>query len=218
MSNQKLNIFIDVLRNSDIEMIEENYLLCDEEFNKLNEYIQVLKRDDFHTTKAKGDYFEEFIHYVLKCTNIFRSMNNIRTHTNEIDIRAEFTLPAQEVAKYYQFEGNLTLFFECKNFVRKKVGVDDIGKFYSLLATSKKDIGIIVSPNGITGQSWRDGSGLCKKIALIHGTKILSITFEDLLKLKNKSLFTILKEKVIEIEEDFNIEKHIKHHELEGKL
>ncbi|WP_353421591.1 hypothetical protein [Staphylococcus delphini] len=120
MSNQKLNIFIDVLRNSDIEMIEENYLLCDEEFNKLNEYIQVLKRDDFHTTKAKGDYFEEFIHYVLKCTNIFRSMNNIRTRTNEIDIRAEFTLPAQEVAKYYQFEGNLTLFFECKNFVRKK--------------------------------------------------------------------------------------------------
>ncbi|WP_086428903.1 restriction endonuclease [Staphylococcus cornubiensis] len=218
MSNQKLNIFKDVLRNSDIEMIEENYLLSDEEFNRLQEYIQVLNRDDFQTTKEKGDYFEEFINYILNCTNIFRCMNNIRTHTNEIDIRAEFTLPAQEVAKYYQFDENLTLFFECKNYLRKKVGVEHIGKFFSLLVTSKKDIGILVSPNGITGQSWRDGSGLCKKIALIHGTKILSLTFDDLLKLKNKSLFTILKEKVIEIEEDFNIEKYITHHDLEGKL
>ena len=184
--------------------------------------MEVLKEDNFSSTKAKGEYFGEFIIYILKATNIFRCVKNIRTSTNEIDIRAEFTVPAQDIANYYHFDKRLTLFLECKNYPHKNVDVTYIGKFYSLLSTSNKEFGIIVSPNGLTGSSWSDGHGFCKKIAIKHNVKMLSLTYQDLLNLNEKSLFTILKEKIIELEENFEIDKYIDKyidkHPLEGQL
>ena len=47
---------------------------------------------------------------------------------------------------------------------------------------------------------------------------MLSLTYQDLLNLNEKSLFTILKEKIIELEEDFEIDKYIDKHPLEGQL
>ena len=51
---------------------------------------------------------------------------------------------------------------------------------------------------------------------------MLSLTYQDLLKLNEKSLFTILKEKIIELEENFEIDKYIDKyidkHPLEGQL
>ena len=54
---------------------------------------------------------------------------------------------------------------ECKNH-GKTIGVTYIGKFCSLMLTTRSNLGILFSYHGVTGHGWNDGSGLIRKFYL----------------------------------------------------
>ncbi|WP_053036746.1 hypothetical protein [Staphylococcus aureus] len=220
MTNEKFEIFKEVLKHTDKSTIEEQYLFSEEDYKRFDLYIKKLEKDDFKNAKEKGEYFEEFIIFILTCSNIFECTKNIRTNTNEIDIRAEFSPPAKDIAKYYDIKDTSPIYFECKNYRTSEINVTYVGKFFSLLSTTNKNLGVMVSPQGITGtpKEWTDGYGLCKKIRLKYNINIISISYEDLFKLKEKSMFQIINEKLTFLAEDFDITQHITQHPLEDEF
>lgn len=204
------------LQLTSYKSLEENMIVDKEVYTEITKKIENLKLNNFRTAQEKGTYFENFINDLIDKTRLYIRKCNVNTSTNEIDIRVELEPGQSMLAEIYHSILKEVAFIECKNYPKSKVNVTYIGKFYSLLKTSKKKLGIIISPNGLTGQECKDGHGLCKKIALKDDTNIISLTFDDLLQLNQKSLLMIIKEKLIELEEDISISNLIEPHELES--
>lgn len=61
MTNEKFEIFKEVLKHTDKSTIEEQYLFSEEDYKRFDLYIKKLEKDDFKNAKEKGEYFEEFI-------------------------------------------------------------------------------------------------------------------------------------------------------------
>ena len=90
----------------------------------------------------------------------------------------------------------------------------------SLLSTTRTSTGIMVSWEGVSGQNWRYGSGLIKKLALAEQKEILVVDKYDLGHIRNGSsnLLKILYEKHLSLVTDIDYQKYIQSHEAESLL
>lgn len=147
--------------------------ICELSSTQLNEYKNLL--EDFKKvnnskigTKAKGDTLEKIVSYLIKVSgDLFEIKQNLKTHTNEIDQ----LVILKESKHILTTNGILDKRFEeficeCKNY-KSKVGVTYVGKFGSLMLTTKCKLGILFSYHGVTGKSsWSDSNGLIRKFYL----------------------------------------------------
>ncbi|UMT76037.1 restriction endonuclease [Staphylococcus roterodami] len=214
ISEKEWSIFEKVVKYASIEELDENYLMDNESYSNLIQHISTLESNQFSNTKEQGECLEKLINTVITSTNIFETKLNLKTHNNEIDIRAEYSPAARKVAERYNLNTDKPVYFECKNY-KTNIGVTWVGKFASLLRTANNEIGVIVSPTGLTGSGWKDGMGLCKKVALKENINIISITYCDLKKLNEMSLFSLIKNKLEVLIEDFDYNVYIERHHLE---
>lgn len=173
--------------------------------------------------KDKGILLEELMYTLFHrgYSSLLVCGKNYRTSTNEIDLRISWT----EEAKYQRFTEIYNCFgssflCECKNY-DKKVDVTYVGKFYSLLATTDTNLGIMISWNGVTGRSpWSDASGLIKKIALRENRYIVVINRNDLYQiyLGKTNIFALIDEKYNSLKEDISYEQLVTAHEAQGNI
>ena len=151
---------------------------------------------------------------------LFCVRRNCRTSTNEIDVLIDWSEKARflGINSVYPFLGELIL-CECKNY-KQSVGVTYIGKFASLLSATGTSTGVMISWEGVSGRSWRAGSGLIKKLALAEKKKILVIDKHDLGNIRSGSatLLGILHEKNLSLVTDIDYKKCIQSHEAESLL
>lgn len=132
--------------------------------NLLNNLITV--NTTRSTTQEKGKALEDLVEYLLTISGVFFVYKNVRTATNEIDEIIKLNEKGRVLQKLGTIpERYLSFLGECKNY-RTKIGVTYIGKFYSLLLTTGNSTGILFSFHGISGDGWKDGQGLVKKIYL----------------------------------------------------
>ena len=169
--------------------------------------------------REKGELLEKLTSSLFN-NDLFCIRRNCRTSTNEIDILVDWSRQARlyGLNSAYPFLGELIL-CECKNY-EKRIGVTYIGKFASLLSTTKTSTGIMVSWEGVSGQGWSNGSGLIKKLALAEQKSILVISKHDLKQIRDGSsnLASILHEKHLSLVTDISYQKYIQSHEAEQKL
>ena len=202
----------------------EMYNQC-EDINGVTEYKGLSQAK---TTRKKGQILELLLKSMIAYTgDIFESYENLGTSTNEIDLY----LRVRE--KYKVFLGNVidqrykNIICECKNY-QDQVGVTYIGKFYSLISISHKNVAILVSWKGIGGEGWNDGVGLVKKIYMLHEKKedkiyIIDFNKKDFQRIINgESLLSILDKKCEELENDISFAQYIDRHphqnEFESKI
>ncbi|PTL08885.1 hypothetical protein BUZ15_11250 [Staphylococcus gallinarum] len=207
MSNS-INDAIEVLKSARIEDIDNQFVLDDNKYEELIDDLEKM-RDIEVNSKDKGEKLEKLLVKLLEGTNLFKCRANIRTSTNEIDIRAEKSVLFNNVKDNYNFDIEDIIYFECKNY-KKPIDVTWTGKFHSLLNASNTSLGIFISPKGLTGNKWSDAHGLCKKLYLKTGIKIISITSDDFRDLNKKSLIMIIKNKIEELTEDIELDNALK--------
>lgn len=208
---------IEVLKFARIEDIDEQFILDNNKYNELLCDLEKMEENE-KNTKDKGEKLEKLLVKILEETNLFECKVNIRTSTNEIDIRAEKSVLFNNVKNYYNFNIEDIIYFECKNY-NQPIGVTWTGKFHSLLSASNNTLGIFISPQGLTGSKWRDAHGLCKKLYLRTGIRIISITSDDFKTLNKRSLIMIIKNKIEELTEDIELENALKEsHPNENKI
>lgn len=169
--------------------------------------------------QKKGELLEKLASSLFN-NDLFCVRRNCRTSTNEIDILIDWSEKARLLGlnSAYPFLGELIL-CECKNY-KKSIGVTYIGKFASLLSTTRTSTGIMVSWEGVSGQSWSYGSGPIKKLALAEKKNILVIDKHDLEHIRSGSsnLLSILHEKHLSLITDIDYKKYIQSHEAEPLL
>lgn len=145
---------------------------------------------------------------------------NCRTSTNEVDLLVEWSEKSRMscLNLVYPYLGERIL-CECKNY-NKPVGVTYIGKFASLLAVSRTNIGIMVSWEGVTGKKWSDGCGLIKKFALAEKREIIVVDKCDLGKIRDgkENILNIIQKKHLELMTDIDYQRYIQQHEAENNF
>lgn len=188
----------------------EQYSILLDNFKKINE-----SQDS--STELKGKSLEDLVEYIFKKSYIFDIDKNVRTSTNEIDLLVKLNKKGIDFNTSGYISIEKYLLCECKNY-NKTVGVTWTGKFYSLLKTSNKNIGIIFSYHGIAGKKWGSSSGLIRKIHLTSNGKcrILSFALSDFELLRQGTSFArIIEQKIEELDNDTSYFKDISSHELE---
>lgn len=216
MSNS-ISEAIEVLKFARIEDIDNQFILDNNKYAELIVDLEEMGKIE-KSTKDKGEKLEKLLVKVLEGTNLFECKVNIRTSTNEIDIRAEKSVLFNNVKENYNFNIEDVIYFECKNY-KKPIDVTWTGKFHSLLNASNNTLGVFISPKGLTGNKWNDAHGLCKKLYLKTGIKIISITSDDFKTLNKRSLIMIIKNKIEELTEDIDLDNALKEtHPNEKKL
>lgn len=210
---------IEQLRDMPPDYLENQYFrLPDEKIDELRKLIAILD-DDFENTKEKGDRLEDIAVLIFETFNAHEIAENIRTSTNEIDL---FLKPFGKAREIY---GKVfppmcdDVMIECKNYNRN-LGVTYVGKFISLLRSTKCQFGIIFTDKPFTGdKTWDDGYGLTKKAILKEDICILNFNREDLNKLlEGKNFIKIISDKFYELRNDIDLEKYITRHDNEEKL
>ena len=200
------------------------YNLC-EDINGVTEYHGLTQAK---TTRKKGQILELLLKSMIVHTgNIFESYENLGTSTNEIDLYLRVSEENRIFICNIIDPRFTNLLCECKNYQRP-VDVTYIGKFYSLISASHKNIAILVSWNGIGGEGWNDGVGLVKKIYMLRENKqdkiyILDFNKKDFKRIiDGESLLSILNKKCEELDADISFEKYIDKHpnqdEFERKI
>ena len=214
--------FETLLKNLSEENIFNSFCFSDETLDDYKEKLKKFTESNSSSTvsnKEKKESLEELVSFISKKTNLFTVYENIKTSTNEIDLLLSLKKPIGSII----FEKMIALnndgvLLECKNY-NKKIDVTWIGKFYSLLRTSKTRIGIIFSYRGFTGTNWKDGVGLVKKIFLIDNTIILDFSLKDFEKIaEGVSILEIINSKILCLKCDTQIEKYISEHPLEKEF
>ncbi|SFU95733.1 hypothetical protein [Butyrivibrio sp. M55] len=203
--------------------VEKNSRLIQLSENNHNRYCELYEEvfSVSSTTKEKGNKLEDLIVFLFKNAFpiIFEVKRNCRTSTNELDLLISWTQQAKSSGILKELCGLGNAFLcECKNY-KGKVDVTYIGKFMSLLCCSDTKLGVMVAWDGVTGNGWKAGMGLIKKIALSEKRYILVITKEDLesIYLKKDNLFNILMKKYAALKQDIEYASFIKRHELEDR-
>lgn len=121
------------------------------------------------TALEKGKLFEKYINIILEFnSNVISIRPNVKTSTNEID----FHLSLTKLGKLKRYQRLIPSYipdffiFECKNY-NKALDVTYVNKFHSILVTQPYSFGVLFSPTGVTGESykvWKDGLGFIKKV------------------------------------------------------
>lgn len=185
--------------------------LCDE-LHGVTEYNQF---DQAKTSEMKGKALEQLVRLLFHGTGEFYNVYaNIRTTSNEVDVLVRLSEKGK-CLKCFIDDSFHNIVCECKNH-KKTIGVDYIGKFYSLVNYLPINFAIFFSWTGIGGKgSWRSSSGLIKKIFLTTkgtGQAIYIIDWdkEDFIKILNgESLFRILEKKKEMLEMECDIGKYL---------
>lgn len=188
--------------------------------NLLNNLITVNTTKS--TTREKGEALEDLVAYLLNISgDVFSVYKNVRTATNEIDEIIKLNEKGRVLERLGTISARFLSFLgECKNY-DKKVGVTYIGKFYSLLLTTGNSTGILFSFHGISGNGWKDGQGLVKKIYLqrendINRTSIIDFSLKDFRAIaEGDNFFAIIDRKLDALRYDTSIESFISHHPAE---
>lgn len=205
---------------------------------RVAEIIKKIKEDDFENNYIRGKALEELIVQILRGMKIFKTIKyNINTSSNEFDVIAILNILGKDL-RYRKIIPEWipdTIIFECKNY-SGHVKVDYVGKFFSLMESSKINLGIFVSRVGVTGKYdnngneskyWKDAMSFINKINLKYSesqnTKILlDIELKDLENLMEdgNNIIDILEIRKIQIDCDINkdISSWIIKHDNEGKL
>lgn len=205
---------------------------------KVAEIIKKIKEDDFENNYIRGKALEELIVHILRGMKIFKAIKcNINTSSNEFDVIAILNILGKDL-RYRKIIPEWipdTILFECKNY-SGHVKVDYIGKFFSLMESSKINLGIFISRVGVTGKYdnngneskyWKDAMAFINKINLKYSESknakiLLDIELKDLENLMEdgNNIIDILEIRKIQIDCDINkdISSWIIKHDNEGKL
>lgn len=169
--------------------------------------------------KEKGKVLENLT-ATLFDADCFCVCRNCRTSTNEVDLMVEWSEKSRMscLNSAYPYLGERIL-CECKNY-NKPVDVTYVGKFASLMAVSRSNVGIMVSWEGVTGERWNYGCGLIKKYALAEKREIIVVDKYDLEKIRHgkENILSIIHKKHIALTTDIDYQKYIRHHEAESQL
>ena len=209
-----------------------NEKLCEWTQSQVNEYKALLVafeqsngRKSTATRAEKGQALEEIASFLINnCGHIFVVDRNIRTCTNEIDNLMKLT-PSGRIL---QTAGILPPYYanfigECKNH-GTAIGVTYIGKFCSLMLTTRSNLGILFSYHGVTGSGWNDGSGLIRKFYL-HKEKLLDryciidfniLDFRSIL--QGKNFLQIIDDKISSLKFDTDYSQNLSAHPAESSL
>lgn len=187
-----------------------------EEFSDLLKHLEEvnLGRHKF-SNEEKGKALESAVSFLLGNISIFKVNRNLFTSTNEMDQLITLTYKGEKFREHIDIRGEFFL-SECKNYATN-IGVTWVGKFYSLL-TCHCNLGIIFSYYGLSGDGWKDGVGLTKKLFLAkedHSKKvyILDFNMKDLkLISQGYSFIELLNAKMTALKSDSSYEEHISLH------
>lgn len=186
------------------------------EYNRLFDEFVNANSNKKTSTKVKGETLENLVEYIFNTSPLFMVAKNVRTSTNELDLLV--TLSSMGIL--FEHEGFLKIPYpficECKNY-NKKVDVTWVGKLYSLVTTSNKNLGIIFSFHGLSGKGWHNAHGLTKKICLSTNNDILILDFslKDFEAMKDGEVFiNIINRKIFQLMNDTSFE--FQPHELNG--
>lgn len=191
----------------------------------LDRFKEVHEAESDASNAEKGRILEDLASYLIEHTgNLFKITRNLKTTTNEIDIRIELT-PAGKIlcAQKIICENYNDFICECKNY-SNKVGVTYVGKFCSLLLSTSCKLGIFFSYHGVSGEDWKDASGLIKKLYLSRERSedrvcIIDFNINDFDKICDGSnLLQIIEDKMKALQYDVDYMQYVQSHELEGKL
>lgn len=197
--------------------------LPDDAFDRYRKIYEKLCQGDISENITKGNLLEELIECLFAegYEKIFDVYRQCRTSTNEIDILLHWTNLARVFGISYSFEfiGD-SLLCECKNY-KKTVDVTYVGKFYSLMRSSRTNVGLMIAWNGISGRGkWDSAKGLVKKIVLRDNCYIIVIDKEDLRRiyLKETNIFSLLYQKYESLKLELDYSKYIEKHPAEDAL
>lgn len=223
--------------SSKITAIDALELKCESKA-RVAEIIKKIKEDDFENNYIRGKALEELIVQILRGMKIFKTIKyNINTSSNEFDVIAILNILGKDLRDRKIIPEWIpdTIIFECKNY-SGHVKVDYIGKFFSLMESSKINLGIFVSRVGVTGKYdnngneskyWKDAMSFINKINLKYSEAqnakiLLDIELKDLENLMEdgNNIIDILEIRKIQIDCDINkdISSWIIKHDNEGKL
>lgn len=198
MADEAINKFHSMLKLNTEELIEYRNLLDE------------LKRTNSSSTTSnasKGKALEDIVSFILNKAVVFEVYENVRTSTNEIDLLTRFN----DRGNYFSKQGLLTFeprfLCECKNY-NQAVDVTWVGKFYSLIKTSKNSLGILFSYNGFSGRGWNFATGLTKKIYLSDekNVKIIDFNISDFEEIaQGVSFIELINNKIFNLENDTKI-------------
>lgn len=188
------------------------------QYTEIKNYLAKMSEDNLTSTK-KGEVLESFMLYIVEAHKLFEIKTNISTSTNEIDLLLSPTLFGKIIIEHaYNGVIDNNLIIECKNYV-SKIDVTWVGKLASLLNITNTSVGIMMSPEGVTGRNnWDASKGLIRKIALKNNIYILDLTFSDINTLEDNTLLDVIKKKVDELKLDTDFSKLITSHSLEEKF
>ena len=140
------------------------------------------------TASCKGKRLEELCQYLFDhIDGIEVIMKNAKTKNEEIDL-VLWNSYKQEVFK----TAEQIILVECKN-QKMPVTASALKSFSGKLENRKLTFGILVSTNGVTGDSLngnrRDGAALEIKLALLKGIRIVVINGPEIFELKSMDDF-----------------------------
>lgn len=193
------------------------------------EEVNLIKPSDHNCPKnidaLKGKALEEIAAYLLSISGgIFEIIQNLRTSTNELDQFAVLNTKGQILTNIGIIDNRLkNIIGECKNY-NKRVSVTYVGKFCSLLLTTRTKLGILFSYHGVTGRNWTDASGLIKKFYLHKENEdqrycIIDFNINDFKSISTgKNMLQIIKERIISLKYDTDFNGFLSKHESEDKI
>lgn len=165
--------------------------------------------------RAKGELLESMVELLFSNNQIFKIVRNKHTTSNEID----FVIKLTKWGRHYRSKEIIPLWIpdefliECKNY-KDPVEVGLIGKFYSLIRTSKLRLGIFISNKGITGRDkplWEDAAAFVNKANLVHSGEeqpfaLIDISIEQLSKVleNDYDIVELISDRKSEIMTDIN--------------
>jgi hypothetical protein len=210
IADQEINSAAEILKFNSVQLQEYTNLL--ERFKKTN--------SSRSSTTEKGKSLEEIVQFVLTEAAVFEIYSNVRTSSNEIDVLTRLN----KKGKFFKAQGLLefqdTFLSECKNY-NKKVDVTWVGKFYSLMRYTKKNLGILFSYKGMSGQNWHNAVGLTKKIYLSDETEryIIDFSYNDFKALaEGESFIDLINNKIFNLQNDTSIESFITDHPNQNNM
>lgn len=185
------------------------FRLSDQDYAEYHRLFSIFDQSRSADSGTKGVALENLASFLLSRIGIYEILRNKRTSTNEMDVVLVKKLGLSN------FGGDVFprhVICECKNY-GAPISVTYVGKFYSLLKVSGVSLGLMISDSRISGQlKWKDGSGLCRKIALRDETFIINLSYEDLklIDKDNVSILKLINDKIDAIKLDISIsyDKH----------
>jgi len=228
----------------------ENYENLNDEYKKIDgielddntkkrviQIIDKIRENDFPNENERGKILERLIVEILEGTKIFRVLQNENTSSNEFDVVVLLNMYGKKLRRDRIIPEWMPdrIIFECKNY-KDPVKVDYLGKFYSLMITSKIYLGIFVSKVGVTGKRnkdkkieryWKDSMAFIHKVNLKHSDSLNSFGLLDLelddieiVTKEGSNIIDIIDIRKFQIDTDISneINEWISPHENEGKI